>query len=68
MASMIDNLDITGMKKSDFIQLEEMFNYVLNEDIRWDRSDYWNARNERLKTWFEYVLEIMYDNDIKIKG
>jgi len=49
----IDNLDITGMKQSDFIQLNEIFNHIMEQDIRWDRLDYWDARNKRLKEWLD---------------
>ena len=66
MATGIDSLCIKGMSKSDFIQLQEMFNHVMQEDIRWDRVEYWDARNERLKEWLDGVANIMYAKDIKI--
>ncbi len=65
MSTQIDSLDITGMKQTDFIQLREIFNHVMQEDIRWDRLDYWDARNERLEKWFACVSEALIDVKIK---
>lgn len=66
MSITINSLDITGMKKADFIQLQQIFNHIMEEDIRWDREDYWNSRNERLSKWLNKVVERICDNDIKI--
>lgn len=65
MAIVIDSLSITNMKQSDFIQLREIFNHVMEEDIRWDRLDYWDARNERLKSWLDEVNDSLIGNIIK---
>lgn len=61
----IDSLDIKGMKQTDFMQLQEIFNHVMEEDIRWDREDYWNARNERLKKWLMEVNKHLIGVKIK---
>ncbi len=65
MSIQMDSIDITGMKQSDFIQLEEIFNHVMQEDIRWDRLDYWDTRNKRLAKWLSSLNESLID--IKIK-
>jgi len=65
VSTQIDSLDITGMKQSDFMQLREIFNHVMQEDIRWDRLDYRDARNERLKKWLEKVNFALIDTKIK---
>ena len=66
MATHIDSLGITGMKHMDFVQLREIFNHVMQEDIRWDREDYWNDRNARLAKWLDEVNEHLIH--VKIKG
>lgn len=53
------------MKQSDFMQLEEIFNHVMEENIRWDREDYWDARNKRLKKWLSDINEILINSKIK---
>lgn len=65
MATQLDSLNITGMKQSDFIQLREIFKYVMQKDIRWDRQDYWDARNERLKEWLDTTNEALIGVKIK---
>ena len=66
MATQIDSLGIDGMKHMDFVQLREIFNHVMQEDIRWDREDYWNDRNARLAKWIDEVNEQLIH--VKIKG
>jgi hypothetical protein len=55
MAIVVDSVDITGMKHSDFQQLVEIFNHVMEENVRWDRQDYWDTRNERLRKWLKSI-------------
>jgi len=65
MATQIDSLDISGMKHMDFVQLREIFNHVMQEDVRWDREDYWNDRNQRLAKWLDDVNECLIHTKIK---
>ena len=67
MAISIDTVSIKGMKQSDFMQLEEIFNHVMQEDIRWDRLDYWDARNARIKKWLSELNWELMQPDVKIK-
>jgi len=60
-----DSVDITGMKHSDFLQLTEIFNHVMDEGIRWDRKDYWDARNTRIKNWLTKTNHRLQDSKIK---
>ena len=62
-----DSVSITGMKRMDFIQLEEIFNHVMEEDVRWDRKDYWDARNKRIKEWLTNTNLRLLDCKIKEK-
>ncbi len=65
--NVIDSLDIKGMKQTDFMQLREMFNHVIDQDVRWDREDYWNDRNKRLKEWLDQTNESLIGNKISPK-
>jgi hypothetical protein len=65
MANYIDVVSIEGMEQSDFIQLREIFDHVMEEDIRWDRLDYWDKRNARLKGWLDEINEMLVHNKIK---
>ena len=66
MAVQVDSVPIVGMKHSDFIQLEEIFEHVMEEGVRWDREDYWSNRNKRLAKWLKETREYLID--CKIKG
>ena len=65
MATQIDSVSIEGMKQADFIQLQEMFEYVIGEGISWGREDYWDARNRRLAEWLCETIESTIGNKIK---
>lgn len=64
----VDSLDIRGMKQTDFMQLEEIFNHVMDEGVRWDREDYWDARNERLAKWLENINKTLIGVRIEAKN
>ena len=66
MATQIEDLDISGMKQADFMQLREIFNHVMQEGVRWEREDYWDARNARLAKWLDNVNNQLIH--VKIKG
>jgi len=66
MSTQIDSLDITGMKQSDFIQLEEIFKDSLNLGVYWGRKDYFDARNKRISSWLNRINHQL--TDCKIKG
>lgn len=65
MATVVESLSIVDMKQTDFMQLREIFEHVMNEDIRWGRLDYWDARNKRLKNWLDNINEQLIGNIIK---
>ena len=65
MATAIDSVSIKGMKQSDFMQLREIFNHVMKEDIRLDRQDYWDDRNQRLSKWLDDINEALIGSKIK---
>jgi hypothetical protein len=65
MATAIDSVSIKGMKQSDFMQLREIFNHVMEEDIRLDRQDYWDDRNQRLSKWLDDINEALIGSKIK---
>ena len=65
MATVVDSVSIKGMKQSDFVQLREIFNHVMEEDIRLDRQDYWDDRNQRLSKWLDDINEALIGSKIK---
>ena len=65
MATVVDSVSIKGMKQSDFMQLREIFNHVMEEDIRLDRQDYWDDRNQRLSKWLDDINEALIGSKIK---
>ena len=67
MAIQIDSLDISGMKKADFDQLEEIFLHFKEEGVYWGRKDYHDARMKRLEGWLSDITLFMQNNDVKIK-
>ena len=67
MATTIDSLDITGMKKADFDQLESIFHHFKEEGIYWGRKDYFDARMVRLEGWLSDITLTLQNNDYKIK-
>jgi len=65
MADVIDCLDIKGMKKSDFYQLEEIFLHFKEEGIYYGRKDYFDARMVRLERWLtDVTLELQNSSNI----
>ena len=67
MATQIDSIDIDGMKKADFEQLEEIFAYFKEKGVYWGRKDYFDARMVRLEGWLSDITLMLNNNDIKIK-
>ncbi len=67
MSICIDSLDIRGMKKSDFDQLESIFLHFKEEGIYWGRKDYFDKRMKRIEGWLCDITLFMQNNDIKIK-
>ena len=67
MSDVVDSLDITGMKKSDFEQLEEIFYHFKQEEIYWGRKDYWDKRMVRLEQWLSDSVLTLINNDTVIK-
>ena len=66
MANQISDVSIVGMKQSDFIQLKEMFDHMMEDGTYWGRKDYWDDRNERLSQWLVDSIESI--NGSKIEG
>ena len=65
MSNVIDCLDIKGMKKADFYQLEEIFLHFKEEGIYYGRKDYFDARMIRLERWLSDVtLELQNSSNI----
>jgi len=67
MSIVIDSLDITGMKKSDFEQLEEIFLHFKESGIYWGRADYFEQRMARLEQWLDMANEVLGESDVRIK-
>ncbi len=63
----IDDIDITGMKKSDFLQLEEIFDHFEREGVYWGRKDYFDKRQKRLRDWLRHTNLAIQHKGIVIK-
>lgn len=68
MSIQIDSIDISGMKKADLKQLEEIFLHFKDSEIYWGRLDYFNSRMDRLEQWLSDVNTMLDSNDIVIKS
>ena len=64
MALYTRELDISCMKKSDFKQLEEIFDYVVQEEVYWGNKRYFDQRNQRIKSWLEQVNKRLEGEEI----
>lgn len=63
--TIIDIISIAGMKQTDFMQLQEIFNHMMEDGTYWGRKDYWDERNKRLAKWLEEVNQLLIGSRIK---
>ena len=63
--NIVDSVSIINMKQTDFIQLREMFEYVMKDGIRWGRKDWWDDRNKRISDWLDKINEELINQNIK---
>ena len=68
MATVLDSLNIKGMKKTDFEQMEEIFLHFKDLGIYWGRKEYFDNRMVRLEGWLSDINLELQNNDVKIKA
>ena len=67
MSIVIDSVSISGMRKADFEQLEEIFNYFERQGVYWGRRDYFDDRQIRIGIWIRGINMLLEHHDTRIK-
>ncbi len=62
---MIDSVSVKGMKKADFIQLQDMFKEIYDSGMYWGNHKYWQQSNIRLIKWLHEINEQLKEEEIK---